>query len=104
MSCSLNFNGLKPVDVPIAHRKGIRNCTKHPISNHMSCKNLSPSFSIFISQLPGVDVPKNIQEALSVLKWKGGWLWADEGSREEHGKKWICLKERLQWGVNGYSW
>ena len=72
MSCSLNFNGLKPVDVPIAHRKGIRNCTKHPISNHMSCKNLSPSFSIFISQLPGVDVPKNIQEALSVLKRKGG--------------------------------
>ena len=70
MSCSLNSVGPKPVDAPITLRKGIRNCTKHPISNHMSCKNLSPSFSVFISQLCSVDVPKNIQEAVSVPKWK----------------------------------
>ena len=60
MSCSLNFDGPKLVDVLIALRKDIRNCIKHPITNHMSCKNLSPSFSVFISQFSSVDVPKNI--------------------------------------------
>ena len=35
----------------------------------LSCKNLSPFFSVFIPQLSSVDVPKNIQEAPSVPKW-----------------------------------
>ena len=60
ISCSLNSDGPKPIDLPISLRKDIRNCTKHSIFDHMSCKNLSPSFSIFISQLSSVDVPKNI--------------------------------------------
>ncbi|KAG6491768.1 hypothetical protein ZIOFF_046706 [Zingiber officinale] len=56
--------------MPIAFRKGDRSCTKHPISKFVSYSNLSSSLVTFCSQLSNVDIPKNVQEALQVPKWK----------------------------------
>ena len=36
----------------------------------MSYKNLLSSYHTFVSQLSSVDIPKFIQEALKVPKWK----------------------------------
>ena len=55
---------------PIATRKGVRSCTKHPMSNYVSYKNLSPLFFVFTSHLSLVEIPKNVQEALQVPEWK----------------------------------
>lgn len=37
------------LDFPIALRKGVRACTKHPIGNFVSYKALSPSYQAFVS-------------------------------------------------------
>ena len=36
-------------NLPIAIRKGMRSCTKHPLSKYVSNKNLSPVFYAFTS-------------------------------------------------------
>ena len=58
------------LDIPIAHRKPVRACTKHPMSRFVSYSNLSSSFSTFTSHLSCIEIPKNVQEALNVPKWK----------------------------------
>lgn len=57
-----------PEKIPIALRKGVRQCTQCPISNHLSYKNLSPSYSLFISHLSSVDVPKNVSSKCSGME------------------------------------
>ena len=39
------------MNIPIALRKGVRSCTKHPLSKFMSYSNLSSSFAAFTSRL-----------------------------------------------------
>jgi hypothetical protein len=56
------------LDVPIAHRKPVRACTKHPMSRFVSYSNLSSSFSASTSHLSCIEIPMNIQEALNVPK------------------------------------
>jgi len=58
------------LDVPIAHRKLFRACTKHPMSRFVSYSNLSSSVSAFTSHLSCIEIPKNVHEALNVPKWK----------------------------------
>ena len=58
------------LDLPIAHRKGIRSCTSHPISQFVSYDHLSPSFRAFSVSLSSVTVPKSYQEALSHPGWR----------------------------------
>jgi len=58
------------LNVPIAFRKLGRSCTKHPLSNFVSYSNLSSSFVAFTSNLSSVQIPKNVQEALEIPKWK----------------------------------
>lgn len=58
------------LDVPIAIRKGIRSCSQHPISKFVSYSNLSPSFHAFTTNLSSVVIPRSIEEALTVPKWK----------------------------------
>ena len=55
---------------PIALRKGVRACTKHPLQNYISYKGLSLKFSVFVSNVNKVQVPNNIQEALQHPRWK----------------------------------
>ncbi|GAA0149543.1 transmembrane signal receptor [Lithospermum erythrorhizon] len=58
------------LDIPIALRKGTRNCVKYPISMFVSYSNLASTFKAFITSLSSVIVPRNIEEALKILEWK----------------------------------
>ena len=57
-------------DFPIAVRKGVRSCTKHPIYTFVSYEGLSPKFKTFVANLDNIQVPNNIQEALGSPEWK----------------------------------
>ncbi|RVW39094.1 Retrovirus-related Pol polyprotein from transposon RE1 [Vitis vinifera] len=63
-------NDLDDLDQPIALRKGVRSCTQHPISNHVSYGKLSHNFQAFITSLEDDRIPSNIQEALQQPEWK----------------------------------
>lgn len=41
-----------------------------PLFNFTSYLNLSSSFAAFTSHLSSVEIPKNVQQALEVPKWK----------------------------------
>ncbi|OIT21742.1 hypothetical protein A4A49_58190, partial [Nicotiana attenuata] len=58
------------LDVPIAHRKGVRSCTKHPLSNFVSYNSLSPSYRAFALSIFSVSIPQNWREAFADSKWK----------------------------------
>ena len=54
----------------VAIRKPVRSCTKHPMSNFISYSNLSSPLFAFTSKLSSVEIPKNVQVALEIPKWK----------------------------------
>ncbi|KAK3031449.1 hypothetical protein RJ639_035272 [Escallonia herrerae] len=54
---------LNDLNRPIAHRKGVSSCTKHPISQFVSY-DTSPNFQAFTTNLDNTTVPSCIQEAL----------------------------------------
>ena len=54
----------------VAIRKLVRSCTKHPKSNFVSYSNLSSPLSAFTSKLSSVEIPKNVQVALEIPKWR----------------------------------
>lgn len=56
-----NFSNL---DVPIANRKGVRSCTQHPITNHVSYSNMSSSYKAFLSKVSSVSLLTNFQYGL----------------------------------------
>lgn len=58
------------LDAPIAIRKGVRSCTQHPISKHLSYGRLSKNHRAFVSQLDDTTIPPKIHEALKDPKWK----------------------------------
>ena len=57
-------------DLPIALRKQPHSCTLHPISKFMSYNALSAKCCAFTTNLDRIQIPKNIQEALEIPKWK----------------------------------
>ncbi|KAK2414048.1 putative mitochondrial protein [Trifolium repens] len=77
------------IDDPIAVRKPLRSCTKHPLSNFISYSNLSSSFSAFTSKLSCVEIPKNVQVALEVPKWREAVL--EEMKALEKNKTWSVM-------------
>ncbi|KAG6514626.1 hypothetical protein ZIOFF_024994 [Zingiber officinale] len=68
----LNMNEL---GLPVAVRKGVRSCTQHPISNHVSYSRLSPSYHAFVSQLSNHAIPSSYYKVrkyvLDLLKETG---------------------------------
>ena len=67
----LEDNGeVNDLDLPIAVRKGVRTCTKHPISNHLTYSKLSNNFKAFFIEVDKIQVPRDIHEAFQDLKWK----------------------------------
>ena len=58
------------LDLPIAIRKGVRSCTQHPLHNHLSYVQLSPSFRAFVTKLDQVQIPNSIHEALQIPELK----------------------------------
>ncbi|CAJ2657582.1 unnamed protein product [Trifolium pratense] len=77
------------IDDPVAVRKPVRSCTKHPLSNFISYSKLSSSFSAFTSKLSSVEIPKNVQVALEVPKWREAVL--EEMKALEKNKTWSVM-------------
>ncbi|RVW15332.1 Retrovirus-related Pol polyprotein from transposon TNT 1-94 [Vitis vinifera] len=111
-------NDLDDLDQPIALRKGVRSCTQHPISNHVSYGKLSHNFQAFITSLEDDRIPSNIQEALQQPEWKtavqkeiqaleknGTWEISElpEGKRPV-GCKWIfTVKHNPDGSINRFK-
>ena len=57
-------------NIPIVVHKGVRSCTKDPLSNYKLYKNLSPNFHVFASQVSYIEIPKSVQDALKIPEWK----------------------------------
>ena len=90
------------LEIPIALRKSVRTCTKHPMSNFVSYKNLSSSLVAFTSQLSNVEIPKNVQEALKVPKWKEAVL--EEMKALEKNNTWSVMTLPAGKTVVGCKW
>ena len=58
------------LDLPIALRKGTRQCTQYPIAHHVSPARLSPSYQSFALAVLTESIPKSYIEALQVPAWK----------------------------------
>lgn len=58
------------INLLIALKKKPWLCTLHPISKFISYNNLSIGFRAFTSNLDRAEIPKCIQEALTIPKWK----------------------------------
>ncbi|RVW19138.1 Copia protein [Vitis vinifera] len=60
------------LDLPIAVRKGTRECTKplYPLSHYVSLKHLSPAHKNFIVSLNTTIIPNTVSEALTKREWK----------------------------------
>lgn len=57
------------LDLPIAKCEGEKEVTTIPCQ--ILCqRNLSPSYVTFLSQLSKMEIPRNVQDALNVPKWK----------------------------------
>ena len=52
--------------LPIAHRKGTRKCTQHPIANFISFANLSPAHRAFLTELNAIKIPKLLKKHLEM--------------------------------------
>ena len=53
---------------PIALRKGVRECTRHPIQRYVHYGRLSPEFRAFTVHLD--TKPRNIEEAMRIPEWR----------------------------------
>ena len=58
------------LDLPIALRKGTRQCTQYPIAHHVSPARLSPSYRSLALAVLTESIPKSYIEALQVPAWK----------------------------------
>ena len=59
--------------LPIAIRKGTRECTKkplNPLSHYVSLKHLSPAHKKIIASLNTISIPNTVSEALSKKEWR----------------------------------
>ncbi|KAE8703466.1 NO-associated protein 1 [Hibiscus syriacus] len=57
-------------DFPIAIRKVVRQCTKHPIEKFAGYNSLMPSFQAFTTYLDKEQIPTSIADALKDSKWR----------------------------------
>ena len=64
---NLNSDLNADIYLPIAVRKGVWPCTKHPMSQYVSYEKLGPSLQAFTASLDSVSIP---QEALQHEQWR----------------------------------
>ena len=89
-------------DLPIAHRKGVRGCTKHPIQRYVAYGKLSPSYKAFVMNLDSVKVPEYIQEAL--MRPKGKKVVEEEVRALENNNTWVLTTLPLGKNQVGCKW
>ncbi|XP_024019688.1 uncharacterized protein LOC112091089 [Morus notabilis] len=103
---------------PIAHRKGVRSCTQHPLRSYISYSNLSPKFQAFVTSLDKIRIPNSVYEALTVSKWhkaileeysalekNGTWVISElPPGKKTMGCKWIfSVKQKADGSVDRYK-
>ena len=81
------------LDLPIAVRKGTRECTNrplYPLSHYVSLKNLLPAHKNFIASLNTIIIPNTVSEALTKSEWKDAMR--EEISALEKNKTWEIVE------------
>ncbi|RVW74635.1 Retrovirus-related Pol polyprotein from transposon TNT 1-94 [Vitis vinifera] len=81
------------LDLPIAVRKGTRECTNgplYPLSHYVSLKHLSPAHKNFIVSLNTTIIPNTVFEALTKREWKDAMR--EEMSALEKNKTWEIVE------------
>ena len=58
------------LNIPIAIRKGVRNCTKYLIAKYLSYQRLSRKYRAFTPNISHLFIPRTIQEALGHSEWR----------------------------------
>ncbi|RVX23717.1 Retrovirus-related Pol polyprotein from transposon RE1 [Vitis vinifera] len=65
-----DIDSMDDLNRPVAHRKGVRSCTQHPISKFVSYEKLSPNLRALITNLESIALPNCIQEAFQHPEWR----------------------------------
>ena len=107
--------------LPIAIRKGTKECTKHPLyplAKFVSFKKFSPVHRSFLVNLNNIHIPNKLSEALSDEKWKNAmreemqaleknqtWEIVDLPSgKKSVGCKWVfTMKYKLDGSLERYK-
>ncbi|XP_019256261.1 PREDICTED: uncharacterized protein LOC109234647 [Nicotiana attenuata] len=90
------------LDVPIAHKKGVRSCTKHPLSNFVSYNSLSPSYRAFALCISFVSIPRNWREAFADSRWKQAMI--EEMKALSKNETWDLVTSPLNKKLVGCKW
>ena len=91
--------------LPIALRKGTRECTKrplYPISHYALLKRLSPQHRNFIVSLNIVSVPTTLSKALSKNVWRN--VMIEEMDALEKNKTWEIVNKPKRKDLVGCKW
>ncbi|RVW38185.1 Retrovirus-related Pol polyprotein from transposon RE1 [Vitis vinifera] len=92
-------------DLPIAVRKGIRECTNqplYPLTHFLSFKKFSPSHKAFLVSLNTISIPTTVSEALTNEKWKQAMNM--EMKALEKNKTWELVKLPTGKKLVGCKW
>ena len=90
------------LNVPMALRKGTWSCTQHPISKFVACSHLSSFVQVLVTNLTIVEVPKTIQEALSIPEWRN--TVREEMLALEKNRTWDVVEMSEEKSPIGYKW
>ena len=77
-------------DLPIALRKGKRQCT-HPISSYLSYNHLSSHSCSFIASLNPISLPNKVSEALTHPDWRSGMIEEMDALTDNGTWDLVCL-------------
>lgn len=69
----MHIDNVAPFDeleIPIAIQKVVRSYTQHLVTNHLTCAKLSVHYKAFITKIDGVEIPRDVQNALDDPYWK----------------------------------
>lgn len=60
----IHVGNVAPFDdmwIPIAKQKGVRSCTQHPITNHLTYTKLSTQYSAFTTKIESVEIERYLE-------------------------------------------
>ena len=97
-----NILDLNEVDIPIALRKGIRSCTKLPISQFLGYSHLSKPMWVFVTHPSQSTIPNTVEEALQNSEWKAAIF--DEMNALENNETWEIVNQPREKSTIGCKW